>query len=381
MALLENCFCCSLAIGSGFLAAYLLIAYLIAFAFELLWILQESPSLPIAAILLSAGYLTLAVFAALLGFGLAIKNTQFLIAWMFAITLLTFPEAGLVIYMSIQYWRIETMYGMTELACWLARILANMVGLLVVHSLFTLWKEEDLVEKRLRDLSMTAVTIPGDASLNSLGSHYYQNNAFESSIEQLNRLKRASSMPVLWNGSIPNNMAPCPFDGYQFCTTQSEFNASVFIPKYSSNEVSNEYQTKKAQSLMDLRILEDQPVIEDKLLQNWHTWMSQSMTRPKTTPSPYPTYAQSLDRRTQSKLTKFASLDDLNDINQGSHIIKHRTGFYAQPIENYGVPIYYGPLDGPDFLIYKKQVDKFSSKNSLSNTSTDDVQKYRDVAL
>lgn len=82
------------------------------------------------------------------------------------------------------------MYGMTELACWLARILANMVGLLVVHSLFTLWKEEDLVEKRLRDLSMTAVTIPGDASLNSLGSHYYQNNAFESSIEQLNRLKR-----------------------------------------------------------------------------------------------------------------------------------------------------------------------------------------------
>lgn len=132
---------------------------------------------------------------------------------------------------------------------------------------------------------------------------------------------------------------------------------------------------------MDLRILEDQPVIEDKLLQNWHTWMSQSMTRPKTTPSPYPTYAQSLDRRTQSKLTKFASLDDLNDINQGSHIIKHRTGFYAQPIENYGVPIYYGPLDGPDFLIYKKQVDKFSSKNSLSNTSTDDVQKYRDVAL
>ncbi|KRT85337.1 hypothetical protein AMK59_375, partial [Oryctes borbonicus] len=307
------------------------------------------------------------------------KNTQFLIAWMFAITILTFPEAGLVIYMSIQYWRIETMYGMTELACWLARILANVVGFLIVHSLFSLWKEEDLVEKRLHDLSMTTVTIPRETSLNSLGSHYYQNNAFESSLEQLNRLKRASSMPVLWNASIPNNMPQYPYDGYQFCTTQSEFNASVFIPKYSTNDVSSEYQTKKAQSLMDLRILEDQPIIEDKLLQNWHTWMSQSMTRPSATA--YPDYAQSLDRRMHSKMTKFASLDDLNDINQSGHIIKHRTGFYAQPIENYGVPIYYGPLDGPDFLIYKKQIDRFSSKNSLSNTSTDDVQKYRDVAL
>lgn len=79
---------------------------------------------------------------------------------------------------------------MTELACWLARILANVVGLLIVHSLYVLWKDEDSVEKRLRDLSMTAVTIPSDASLNPLGSQYYQNNAFESSLEQLNRLKR-----------------------------------------------------------------------------------------------------------------------------------------------------------------------------------------------
>lgn len=130
---------------------------------------------------------------------------------------------------------------------------------------------------------------------------------------------------------------------------------------------------------MDLRILEDHPIIEDKLMQNWQTWMTQSITRSNSTA--YPNYAQSLDRRPHSKMTKFASLDDLNDTNKGSHIIKHRTGFYAQPIENYGVPIYYGPLDGPDFLIYKKQIDKFSSKNSLSNTSTDDVQKYRDVAL
>lgn len=82
-----------------------------------------------------------------------------------------------------------------------------------------------------------------------------------------------------------------------------------------------------------------------------------------------------------SRLQKYASVDALNDVNKNGHVIKNRSGFYAQPIANYGVPIYYGPLDGPDFLIYKKQVDKLSSKNSLSNASADDVQKYRDVAL
>lgn len=47
------------------------IAYLIAFAFELLWILESSSNLPVAAILLCAGYFTMALFAALLVHGLA----------------------------------------------------------------------------------------------------------------------------------------------------------------------------------------------------------------------------------------------------------------------------------------------------------------------
>lgn len=162
---------------------------------------------------------------------------------MFAVTVLTFPEAGLVIYMSIQYWvcfsfyaipslhihkvnnfllqRIQTMYGMTELACWLARILANVVGLLIVHSLYALWKEESLVEKRLRDLSMAAVTIPTDPSLTSLGSHYYQNNAFESSLEHLNRIKRLHfvviSIFVLSNSKVILERAPCLFYGMVPC--------------------------------------------------------------------------------------------------------------------------------------------------------------------
>lgn len=47
------------------------VAYLIAFAFEMLWILESSIPLPTAAILLCAGYFTLALFAALLIHGLA----------------------------------------------------------------------------------------------------------------------------------------------------------------------------------------------------------------------------------------------------------------------------------------------------------------------
>lgn len=136
------------------------------------------------------------------------------------------------------------------------------------------------------------------------------------------------------------------------------------------------FLVKKCQSLMDLRTLDEIPPLE-KVRQ---PWMAQSITQTNSTI--YPNYALSLDRKSHTKIHKFASLDDLNELNTSTgHVIKNRTGFYAQPIANYGVPIYYGPLDGPDFLIYRKQIDKMSSKNSLSNTSTDDVQKYRDVAL
>jgi hypothetical protein len=190
MALVESCFCCSLAIASGFFAVYLLIAYLIAFAFELLWILESLVALPAAAVLLCAGYFTMALFAALLIHGLATKNTLCLRAWMFSVTILTFPEAGMVIYMSIQYWRIETLYGVTELASWLVRILVNVIQLILIQSLYTSWKDEELVEKRLQDLNMTAIPIPRE-SLQSLNSQYYQNNAYDNSSEELNMtLKR-----------------------------------------------------------------------------------------------------------------------------------------------------------------------------------------------
>jgi hypothetical protein len=86
--------------------------------------------------------------------------------------------------------RIETLYGVTELASWLVRILVNVIQLILIQSLYTSWKDEELVEKRLQDLNMTAIPIPRE-SLQSLNSQYYQNNAYDNSSEELNMtLKR-----------------------------------------------------------------------------------------------------------------------------------------------------------------------------------------------
>lgn len=133
------------------------------------------------------------------------------------------------------------MYGITELTCWLARILANVIEIVLVQSLYTSWKEEEIVSKRLRDLSLQAVTIPAEtAAYHQNGGPFYQNNAFNTSMEQLQylgSLKRASSTPHLFgNFAFPNNMMGNVFDyyqgyqGYQF-TTASEFNASIFVPQ------------------------------------------------------------------------------------------------------------------------------------------------------
>lgn len=126
---------------------------------------------------------------------------------------------------------------------------------------------------------------------------------------------------------------------------------------------------------MDLHFLDDHPVtsnhsyIEDKPY-------PQSFS--ETTSAIVPNFRLTNNKQASpARMKKFASYDGLNEVSrETSHIIKNRTGFYAQPVENYGVPIYYGPLDGPDFLIYKKQTeDKLASKNSLDNNSIDEIQK------
>lgn len=162
--------------------------------------------------------------------------------------------------------RIETLYGVTELASWLIRIIVNVVELMLIQSLYTSWKDEELVMKRLRDLSATAIPIPRD-TLHPLNTHqFYQNNAYDHSMDQITNelqrfyfynflilnmfwwsiLIRTGSNPNLWNGGIPNNLASqLQFDGYQFCTTQSEFNASIFMPNFIGNNDQQLLTSKK----------------------------------------------------------------------------------------------------------------------------------------
>ncbi|KAJ8963318.1 hypothetical protein NQ318_018787 [Aromia moschata] len=540
------------------------------------------------------------------------KNSICLIAWMFSITILTFPEAGMVIYMSIQYWwvvdivvviipffvdldnsdvlagdarakfahrraskscfqicaaasgvpfltlvgnnfekgwgchfahhgiryeplfsssppplsgisinpqpffnlmRIESLYGVTELACWLIRILVNVIELVLIQSLYTMWKDEELVDKRLRDLNMAILPIPAE-NLPPLNSQYYQNNGYDHSADQinstinrcgysitelmllparcelgatsLNRTVPGDTFPTLssldkpmgrsmeqkvnlkflvklgktlreayamlkevygnerlsrtqvfeWfkrfkegretaedsgGARMPRAIVQKKYFGPQVTlkidtvTLKRTRLESVEAVKAKAKEVLNQLTEadfqhrfqqwksgmercrdrqgehiedekvitvigKKAQSLMDLRILEDQVAVSEKLGNQLQPWMSQSIT--ETSSAILPNYRSPLNENSVGpRLTKCASVDALNEVNKGGHIIRNRSGFYAQPIADYGVPIYYGPLDGPDFLIYKKKVDRLTSKNSLSNASADDVQKYRDVAL
>ncbi|ERL85068.1 uncharacterized protein LOC109542578 isoform X1 [Dendroctonus ponderosae] len=376
MAFIEKCFCCSLPIACGFFSAYLLIAYLIAFAFELIWIiLESSKTLPAAAVLLSAGYFAMSLFAALLLHGLATKNTLCLVTWMFAVTILTFPEAGLVIYMSVDHWGVAHIYGITELTCWLLRIIVNLIQIVLIQSLYSLWKDDDLMVKRMQTLGGMGMNGENGSTLNS---QYYQNNGFEvEGGDQLDGgLKRYGSMPHLWSNL---HMMPLQVP-YHFSTTSSEFNASVYVPGVENPDTID----KKSHSLMDLRLLDHPSNISYA-----QQWLSGSINDPNSLLMQPTVYGEKPPKRAMSeinystvpsKLSRCKSVDTL-DGSKSSHIIRNRSGFYAQPMENYGVPIYYGPLDGPDFLIYKKQLERLNSRNSLSNNSADEISKYRDVAL
>lgn len=81
--------------------------------------------------------------------------------------------------------RIESLYGVTELACWLIRIIINVIEIILIQSLYTMWKDEELLDKRLRDLTLSAIPVPSE-NMAPLHSQFYQNNGYEHSLEHLN---------------------------------------------------------------------------------------------------------------------------------------------------------------------------------------------------
>lgn len=71
---------------------------------------------------------------------------------------------------------VAHIYGITELTCWLLRIIVNLIQIVLIQSLYSLWKDEDLLEKRMQTLG--GIGINGE-NCPSLHSQYYQNNGFE----------------------------------------------------------------------------------------------------------------------------------------------------------------------------------------------------------
>ncbi|KAL0280834.1 UNVERIFIED_CONTAM: hypothetical protein PYX00_002010 [Menopon gallinae] len=157
MAILESCYCCTLAVSSAVLGVYLLVAYAIAFTIELWWILESPVPLPIPAYLLCLSFFILFIFSALLLHGLSVRRTTCLLVWMFMMGILLGPEAGLVLYMSIHYWRITSLYGLIEVTFWACRLLVNISGIICVQSLYSIWREEKSILMRLEALKMSPV--------------------------------------------------------------------------------------------------------------------------------------------------------------------------------------------------------------------------------
>ncbi|KAJ8976312.1 hypothetical protein NQ317_010266 [Molorchus minor] len=232
--------------------------------------------------------------------------------------------------------RIESLYGVTELACWLIRIIISVIELVLIQSLYTMWKDEELVGKRLRDLNMAILPIPAE-SMPPLNSQYYQNNGYDHSTEHID-----SNLSRYWNINLvyashlilhvhvkyiknnittddgilprismdlhriygvalwPNNLGPLSFDGYQFYTSQSEFNASIFMPNFINSDM-----------------LTGETEVGEKSSHHFQPWMSQAIT--ETSSEIIPNYRLSPDvKTTPPRLTKCASVDAINEINRDS---------------------------------------------------------------
>uniref|UniRef100_A0A1B6MBI8 Uncharacterized protein n=1 Tax=Graphocephala atropunctata TaxID=36148 RepID=A0A1B6MBI8_9HEMI len=400
MALLEDCFFCSLSVAASVIGVYTLVAYLIAFSMETWWIVSTPVSLPSPAYVLCAGYLIVFVFSVLLLRGLSIKNSLYLLEWLVVVAALSVPEGVLVYFMSIHYWKIRSLYGLMELTCWICRAIVNVSGIICVQSLYSNWREEKEVIRRLRDLNMTRVIPNRRNSVSSQGNGYSKSSlgtptAYTPPPQLLNNgafvptLRRTASMVSVL--SRPPNPAmlmgpPPPIPLHPFLAANpavraSEFNASQFdLSLISSLRTFSGQQVNKSYSMMDLRSVDSAVGSAGSDTPRKTMSVIDFPVEKKT-----PTHTQSLDRRIL-KLPAY-----------GRPIPPQIEGFYvAGRLEN----AYFPPFRSGDFSVdpvveymqgreslYRQNMNVFypnkphsRSKYSLGSDS-DDFQKYRDIAL
>ncbi|XP_046383044.1 uncharacterized protein LOC124153744 isoform X3 [Ischnura elegans] len=205
MALLRSCVCCSLLTGSFISGVYAVVVYVVAFAIELSWIIEAEVTLPVPAFVLCVGYFLTFIASLALIVGLTVKRNSYLFGWVILLSVFAFPEAGLVLFMSLHYWQLTNVHGQTELAYWVCRIVINALAVICVHSQHALWREEKMVLRRIQDLNMATrlanagVTGPVVGN-NSISLHQkkngvdYQNAGFVNSTEYINGIKAFDSI-------------------------------------------------------------------------------------------------------------------------------------------------------------------------------------------
>uniref|UniRef100_A0A1B6ILV3 Uncharacterized protein n=1 Tax=Homalodisca liturata TaxID=320908 RepID=A0A1B6ILV3_9HEMI len=398
MALLEDCFFCSLSVAASVIGVYTLVAYLIAFSMETWWIVSTPVSLPSPAYVLCAGYLLVFVFSGLLLRGLSIKNSLYLLEWLVVVAALSVPEGVLVYFMSIHYWNIRSLYGLMELTCWICRAIVNVSGMICVQSLYSNWREEKEVLRRLRDLNMTRVIPNRRNSVSSQGNGYIKsplvapvaytpppqllnNGAFVSPLRRSGSMVSVVSRPP--NSSMMMAPSPLPLPLHPFLAADpamrvSEFNASQFdLSLTSSLQSFSGLQMNKSYSMMDLRSVgsgggSDTPRKTASVID--------FPVEKKT-----PTHTQSLDRRIL-KLPAYGR--PIPPQIEGFYVSGRLKSAYFPPFRSGDFPV--DPnlqfVQGSD-LIYRQNMNAFypSKPNSRSKYSlgsdSDDFQKYRDIAL
>ncbi|KAH8025000.1 hypothetical protein HPB51_002414 [Rhipicephalus microplus] len=142
--------------------------------------------LPVPAYVLAAGYFSIFLVSLFLLAGLFLtlsrhlcvypdplrfrasqRKSNYLLGWLFVSVLFFFPECGLALFMSLQYWKLDSK-GIAELAFYIARAVMNVVCIVCIQSLYTQWKQEKAVMRRLQNLNVVGTppyTFPFPACL------------------------------------------------------------------------------------------------------------------------------------------------------------------------------------------------------------------------
>lgn len=87
-------------------------------------------------------YLIMFLASLLLITALILRSTFFLLIWMCVMTTMYLPEFGLIVYVSLYSWGIETRNGQTELIFYLLRAALNVIFIFRSHRLFKDWNYE-----------------------------------------------------------------------------------------------------------------------------------------------------------------------------------------------------------------------------------------------